>query len=75
MAGLLSTFVAGTVASALAPTFALVLTGRFLAALAHGAYFGAAGLLAAAMLGPRSQGKGFAIVLGGLTAGTSSASR
>jgi MFS transporter, DHA1 family, inner membrane transport protein len=66
--GLLSLFVVGTVASALAPTFALVLTARFLAALAHGAYFGAAGLLAAAMLGPRSQGKGFAIVLGGLTA-------
>ncbi|MGK5680456.1 MFS transporter [Actinoplanes sp. URMC 104] len=65
---LLSLFVAGTVASALAPTFELVLAGRFLAALAHGAYFGAAGLLAAAMLGPGSQGKGFAIVLSGLTA-------
>ena len=66
--GLLALVVAGTVASALAPTFGLVLTGRFVAALAHGAYFGAAGLLAAAMLGPGSQGKGFAIVLGGLTA-------
>ena len=65
---LLSLFVIGTVASALAPTFALVLAGRFVAALAHGAYFGAAGLLAATMLGPGSQGKGFAIVLGGLTA-------
>jgi DHA1 family inner membrane transport protein len=66
--GLLALFVVGTVASALAPTFDLVLTGRFLAGLAHGAYFGAAGLLAAAMLGPGSQGKGFALVLGGLTA-------
>nr|WP_221379707.1 MFS transporter [Actinoplanes polyasparticus] len=65
---LLSLFVIGTVASALAPTFALVLAGRFVAALAHGAYFGAAGLLAATMLGSGSQGKGFAIVLGGLTA-------
>lgn len=65
---LLSLFVLGTVASALAPTFDLVLTARFVAGLAHGAYFGAAGLLAAAMLGPGSQGKGFAIVLGGLTA-------
>ncbi|MET0423122.1 MAG: MFS transporter [Actinoplanes sp.] len=65
---LLGLFVVGTVASALAPTFGLVLAGRFVAALAHGAYFGAAGLLAAAMLGPGSQGKGFAIVLGGLTA-------
>nr|WP_296073478.1 MFS transporter [uncultured Actinoplanes sp.] len=66
--GLLGLFVLGTVASALAPTFSLVLAGRFVAALAHGAYFGAAGLLAAAMLGPRSEGKGFAIVLSGLTA-------
>ncbi|HEY0002961.1 MAG TPA: MFS transporter [Actinoplanes sp.] len=66
--GLLVLIVAGTVASALAPTFALVMAGRFVAALAHGAYFGAAGLLAAATLGPGNQGKGFAVVLGGLTA-------
>ncbi|WP_433307314.1 MFS transporter [Actinoplanes sp. CA-030573] len=66
--GLLGLFVAGTVASAVAPTFGLVLAARFVAALAHGAYFGAAGLLAAAMLGPGSQGRGFSIVLGGLTA-------
>jgi MFS transporter, DHA1 family, inner membrane transport protein len=66
--GLLGMFVLGTVASALAPTFALVLVGRFVAALAHGAYFGAAGLLAANILGPGSHGKGFASVLAGLTA-------
>ncbi|WP_051809130.1 MFS transporter [Actinoplanes subtropicus] len=66
--GLLGLFVLGTVASALAPTFGLVLAGRFVAALAHGAYFGAAGLLAAAMLGPGNAGRGFSIVLGGLTA-------
>lgn len=66
--GLLGLFVIGTVASALAPTFGLVLAGRFVAALAHGAYFGAAGLLAAAMLGPGSEGRGFSVVLGGLTA-------
>jgi DHA1 family inner membrane transport protein len=66
--GLLALFIAGTVASALAPTFELVLAGRFIAALAHGAYFGAAGLLASAMLGPGSEGKGFAVVLSGLTA-------
>ncbi len=66
--GLLALFVVGTTASALAPTFGLVLSGRFVAALAHGAYFGAAGLLAATMLGPNSAAKGFAIVLSGLTA-------
>jgi MFS transporter, DHA1 family, inner membrane transport protein len=66
--GLLGLFVIGTVASALAPTFTLVLLGRFVAALAHGAYFGAAGILAATMMGPGNQAKGFATVLAGLTA-------
>ncbi|GIE31286.1 MFS transporter [Actinoplanes italicus] len=65
---LLALFVAGTTASALAPTFELVLAARFVAALAHGAYFGAAGLLAAAILGPGNQGRGVSIVIGGLTA-------
>ena len=66
--GLLGLIVAGTGASAMAPTFELVLAGRFVAALAHGAYFGAAGLLAASILGPGNQGKGVALVIGGLTA-------
>ncbi|WP_229068273.1 MFS transporter [Actinoplanes sp. DH11] len=68
VAGLLALMVAGTAASALAPTFELVLAGRFVAALAHGAYFGAAGILAASILGPGNQGKGVAMVIGGLTA-------
>ncbi|WP_285473198.1 MFS transporter [Actinoplanes sp. NBRC 101535] len=66
--GLLTLMAVGTVASAAAPTFELVLAGRFVAALAHGAYFGAAGLIAAHILGPGNHGKGIAIVLGGLTA-------
>ncbi|GAA3396015.1 MFS transporter [Cryptosporangium minutisporangium] len=66
--GLLALFAAGTLASALAPTFPLVLLARFVAALPHGAYFGAAGMVAAALIGPGSQAKGFAAVLSGLTA-------
>jgi DHA1 family inner membrane transport protein len=66
--GLLGLFTCGTVASALAPGFWLVLVARFVAALPHGAYFGAAGLVAASIIGPGSQAKGFAAVLGGLTA-------
>jgi DHA1 family inner membrane transport protein len=65
--GLLAIFIVGTVASALAPTFGLVLVARFVAALPHGAYFGAAGLIAASIMGPGSHGKGFAVALGGLT--------
>ncbi|HEY1485069.1 MAG TPA: MFS transporter [Micromonosporaceae bacterium] len=65
--GLLGLFIVGTVASAVAPTFGLVLVARFIAALPHGAYFGAAGILAASIMGPGQQAKGFAVVLGGLT--------
>ncbi|MEV6343230.1 MFS transporter [Actinoplanes sp. NPDC051851] len=66
--GLLGLFVIGTVASALAPSFGFVLAGRFVSGLAHGAYFGAAGILAANILGPGNQGRGVSIVIGGLTA-------
>ena len=66
--GLLVLFVAGTVASALAPSFELVLLARFVAALPHGAYFGAAGLLAATLMGPGNAARGYAAVLSGLTA-------
>lgn len=65
--GLLVLFAVGTVASAIAPTFELVLVARFAAALPHGAYFGAAGLLAATLMGPGNEARGFAIVLSGLT--------
>ncbi|WP_436535656.1 MFS transporter [Actinoplanes sp. HUAS TT8] len=64
---LLVLFVAGTAASALAPTFGLVLVARFVAALPHGAYFGAAGLLAASLMGPGKEARGYAAVLSGLT--------
>jgi DHA1 family inner membrane transport protein len=64
---LLVLFAAGTVASAVAPTFELVLVARFVAALPHGAYFGAAGLLAAGLMGPGREARGYAMVLGGLT--------
>ena len=66
--GLLVLFAAGTVASAIAPTFELVLVARFVAALPHGAYFGAAGLLAATLMGPGNAARGYAAVLSGLTA-------
>jgi DHA1 family inner membrane transport protein len=65
--GLLVLFVLGTAASAVASTFGLVLVARFAAGLPHGAYFGAAGLLAASLMGPGSEGRGFAVVLSGLT--------
>ncbi|MET8089246.1 MFS transporter [Micromonospora sp. NPDC005220] len=65
--GLLVLFAVGTVASAIAPTFDLVLVARFASAMPHGAYFGAAGLLAATLMGPGNEARGYATVLGGLT--------
>jgi len=64
---LLVAFTVGTVASALAPTFQLVLVDRFLSALPHGAYFGIASLVAASLMGPGKRGQGVAFVLSGLT--------
>ena len=64
---LLVAFTVGTVASALAPTFGLVLVARFLSALPHGAYFGIASLVAASLMGPGKRGQGVAFVLSGLT--------
>ena len=60
-------FTLGTLASALLPTFELVLAARFLAALPHGAYFGIAALVAASLLGPGKRGQGVALVLAGLS--------
>lgn len=64
---LLVAFTLGTVASALLPSFELVLAARFLAALPHGAYFGIASLVAAELMGPGKRARGVAIVLSGLT--------
>lgn len=65
--GCVAVFALGTVASALLPTFGLVLAARFVAALPHGAYFGIAALVAASLLGPGKRGQGVALVLSGLT--------
>ena len=64
---LLVAFTVGTVGSALAPTFQLVMLARFVSALPHGAYFGIASLVAASLMGPGKRGRGVAFVLSGLT--------
>ena len=64
---LVAAFTIGTVASALLPSFGLVLAARFAAGLPHGAYFGVAALVAASIMGPGKRGQGVALVLSGLT--------
>jgi MFS transporter, DHA1 family, inner membrane transport protein len=70
VAGLLVWFAVATALTALAPTFGLVLAARFVAGLPHGAFFGAAGMVAASLIGPGSRAKGYAVVLAGLTVAT-----
>jgi DHA1 family inner membrane transport protein len=67
LVALAAAFTVGTVASALAPTFELVVVARFLSGLPHGAYFGVAALVAAGLMGPGNRGRGVAFVLSGLT--------
>lgn len=64
---LLAAFTLGTLASALLPTFGLVMIARFISALPHGAYFGIASLVAASLMGDGRRGQGVAFVLSGLT--------
>lgn len=63
---LAAAFTVGTLASALAPTFQLVIAARFVTGLPHGAYFGVAALVAASLMGPGNRGRGVAFVLSGL---------
>ena len=64
---LLAAFTLATLASAVLPTFGLVLAARFVAGLPHGAYFGIASLVAASLMGPGKRARGVAFVLSGLT--------
>ncbi len=64
---LAAALLAGTVLSALMPTFELTVLARFIAGIPHGAYFGVASLIAASLMGEGSQGKGVALALSGLT--------
>jgi DHA1 family inner membrane transport protein len=64
---LVGAFTVGSVLSALAPNFELLVAARFIAALPHGAYFGIASLVASSLMGPGKRGRGVAFVLSGLT--------
>jgi DHA1 family inner membrane transport protein len=65
---LMSAFTVGNVLSALAPGFGTLLAARFLSGLPHGAYFGTASLVAAALADPARRGRAIAAPLFGLTA-------
>ncbi|GAB94732.1 DHA1 family inner membrane transport protein [Kineosphaera limosa] len=65
--GLMVLFIAGNLLSALAPTYELMLAGRILAALDHGAFFGIGAVVAASLVEPAKKAGAVAMMFGGLT--------
>ncbi|MDE2238325.1 MAG: MFS transporter [Rhodospirillales bacterium] len=68
--GLMLFFGLGNLLSAVAPDFAWMMVFRFIAGLPHGAYFGAAALVAAELVPPGKKTQAIASVLLGLTVAT-----
>ncbi|MFD9130585.1 MFS transporter [Kitasatospora sp. NPDC059571] len=64
---LMGLFVAGNLVTALAPTFGLVLAGRIIASLAHGAFFGIGAVVAADLVAPSRKAGAIALMFTGLT--------
>ncbi|MFI6759072.1 MFS transporter [Micromonospora sp. NPDC050417] len=64
---LLVLFIAGNLLSAIAPDYGLMLTGRIVAALCHGAFFGIGSVVAAGMVAPHRKAGAVAIMFTGLT--------
>ncbi|MEV5000692.1 MFS transporter [Nocardioides sp. LML1-1-1.1] len=65
--GLMVLFVAGNLISALAPSYGVMMTGRVVAALCHGAFFGIGAVVAAQLVGPERKASAIAFMFGGLT--------
>lgn len=68
LVGLLVLFILGNMLCALAPTYEVMLIGRILAALCHGAFFGIGSVVAADMVPENKRARAIAIMFTGLTA-------
>ncbi|MEU4839026.1 MFS transporter [Nocardia testacea] len=62
--------VVGNVVSAVAPTFAIMVAGRIVASLAHGAFFGIGAVVAGTLVAPARRAGAIAIMFTGLTVAT-----
>ena len=65
--GLMVLFIAGNLISALAPTYGIMLLGRIVAALCHGAFFGIGAVVAGSLVRPEKKAGAIAIMFTGLT--------
>ncbi|WP_042393567.1 MFS transporter [Streptacidiphilus carbonis] len=64
---LMGLFVIGNTVSALAPSFGVMLAGRIVASLAHGAFFGIGSVVAADLVAPQKKAGAIAMMFTGLT--------
>ncbi|MEU9199534.1 MFS transporter [Streptomyces sp. NPDC048332] len=64
---LMALFVIGNVVSATAPVFGVMLAGRVVASLAHGAFFGIGSVVAADLVAPQKKAGAIAMMFTGLT--------
>ncbi|MFI8459963.1 MFS transporter [Kitasatospora sp. NPDC085464] len=64
---LMGLFVVGNLLSAVAPTFPLMLAGRIVTSLAHGAFFGIGSVVAADLVAPQKKAGAIATMFTGLT--------
>ncbi|MFJ3799245.1 MFS transporter [Streptomyces sp. NPDC090088] len=67
LAGLVVLFVVGNLLSAIAPTYAVMLLGRIVAALCHGSFFGIGSLVARDLVAPGRKSRAVAVMFAGLT--------
>ncbi|MEV0602377.1 MFS transporter [Streptomyces sp. NPDC050315] len=64
---LMGLFIAGNLVSAVAPVFGVMLAGRVIASLAHGAFFGIGSIVAAGLVAPHKKAGAIAMMFTGLT--------
>lgn len=64
---LMGLFIAGNLLSAVAPVFGVMLAGRVVASLAHGAFFGIGSVVAADLVAPEKKAGAIAMMFTGLT--------
>jgi DHA1 family inner membrane transport protein len=65
--GLMVLFIAGNLTSAVAPTYSVMLAGRVIAALCHGAFFGIGAVVAADLVPAERRAQAISLMFGGLT--------
>jgi len=65
--GLLILFIAGNLVTALAGSYEVAMTGRIIAALCHGAFFGIGAVVAADLVDPSRRAAAISIMFAGLT--------